>query len=69
MSDSTLMQSTTKKTETKLLVSIGEAAQLLAISQSSVRRLIQRRFLVPVKICRHIRIPLTQVQALAEPKR
>ena len=60
------MNENEKSDTAKLLVSIGEAAQLLSVSQSSVRRLIQRGHLRPVRLWRHLRIPLAQVRKLAE---
>ena len=50
--------------EPKLLLSINESARLLSVSPVSIRRLIGRGLLKPVRLWRHIRIPRAQIEAL-----
>lgn len=53
--------------QAQLLLSIRDAAQMLSVSSSSIRRLIARGKLKPVRLWRHLRIPIQQIQKLAQP--
>jgi excisionase family DNA binding protein len=48
----------------KRAVKISEAAGLLGVSESSIRRLISRGILKPIRVLRHLLIPLKQLDAL-----
>lgn len=48
----------------RLTLKVGEAASLLGVSTSTVRRLIARGFLKPLRQLRHLLIPVDQVNAL-----
>ncbi|WP_146850654.1 helix-turn-helix domain-containing protein [Brevifollis gellanilyticus] len=47
-----------------LVVSIQNAAQLLDVSEKTVRRLIEKGVLKPTRVLRILRIPVIQIQAL-----
>lgn len=61
---------TASKTESahkeRLTLKIKEAAQLLGVSSASVRRLIQRGQLKPLRHLRHVLIPVHQLRELIE---
>ncbi len=61
-------QTQTASLERRLALSISETAQLLSVSKSSVRRLILRGLLQPLRILRHIMIPAEQLIKLAGDK-
>jgi excisionase family DNA binding protein len=46
----------------RLAFSVSEAAQLLGISEKSVRRLITRRLLRPSRALRHLLIPRKEIE-------
>jgi excisionase family DNA binding protein len=48
----------------KRAVKVSEAAGMLGVSESSVRRLISRGILKPIRVLRHLLIPLKQLDAL-----
>ena len=48
----------------RLAYRVHEVAEMLGISEKSVRRLIARRLLTPSKVLRHLLIPRQQVEAL-----
>lgn len=48
----------------RLTLKVGEAASVLGVSTSTVRRLIARGFLKPLRQLRHLLIPVDQVNAL-----
>ncbi len=50
------------KPEHKCAVSIKTAAQMLEVSEKSVRRLIERGFLKPNRALRVLRIPVSQIE-------
>ena len=49
-----------------MTVSINEAAKALGISSTSVRRLMKRGFLRPLRHLRHLMIPVAQLLALTQ---
>lgn len=49
----------------KKLVSIDEAAAMLAISRETVRRLIQRGAISPTRIGYRVLVPVSQLERLA----
>lgn len=53
-----------KQVASRLTLKIGEAASLLGVSTSTVRRLISRGFLRPLRQLRHLLIPVEQLTAL-----
>lgn len=61
-------QTQTASLERRLALSISETAQLLSVSETSVRRLILRGVLQPLRILRHIMIPAEQLIKLAGDK-
>jgi excisionase family DNA binding protein len=48
----------------KRAVKISEAAVLLGVSDSSVRRLISRGIIKPCRVLRHLLIPLIQIDQI-----
>ena len=48
----------------RLAYRVHEVAEMLGVSEKSVRRLIARRLLTPSKVLRHLLIPRQQVEAL-----
>lgn len=52
--------------ETPLAIKIKDAARLLSCSQITIRRLIERGKLKPMRISRHVLIPRDQLLKLVE---
>jgi excisionase family DNA binding protein len=50
----------------RLTLKIDEAAKMLGVSQTSVRRLIQRGHLKPLRHFRHVLIPVVQLKRMIE---
>jgi excisionase family DNA binding protein len=63
------MKPNSNRLVTKKAVKIGEAAELLGISESSVRRLIDRGILKPSRVLRHLLIPATQIDEILSGER
>jgi len=49
-------------TTTRLAFSVRESAQMLGVSEKSVRRLISRKLLRPSRALRHLRIPKKEIE-------
>jgi len=62
MRDFNFMQESSKIK--KLAVKPAEAAGMLGVSESSIRRLINRGILKPSRAIRHLLIPVTQIEHL-----
>jgi excisionase family DNA binding protein len=50
----------------QLLLTLRDAAHLLSVSETSVRRLIARGKLKPIRLWRHLRIPASQIDDIAK---
>jgi excisionase family DNA binding protein len=48
----------------RLAYKIKEAAEILGVSPSSVRRAIERGLITPIRAFRHVLIPANQLEAL-----
>ena len=52
--------------EGQLTLRISEAAKVLGVSETSIRRLIKRGHLKPVRLFRHVLIPIRQLTMLID---